>query len=133
MAWRLFLNRQLFDRYLLLTNTVVSGLLDALGDVLEQRLERVDPHNWARTRRMGTAGIVLGPVDHFWYRFLDSRFPARNPLTVLKKVSVDMLAFGPVSIVIFYISESAFATVNAKLCQNFSLIKYFQRRSGVKY
>ena len=106
MAWRKLVRRALFGRYLLVTNTVVSGLLDAVGDVLEQRLERVSPHDTPRTLRMGTVGLMLGPVDHFWYRFLDSRMPGRRSSTVAKKVAVDTIIFGPVAIVFFYMSES---------------------------
>lgn len=106
MAWRKLVRRALFGRYLLVTNTVVSGLLDAVGDVLEQRLERVSPHDTPRTLRMGTVGLMLGPVDHFWYRFLDSRMPGRRSSTVAKKVAVDTIVFGPVAIVLFYMSES---------------------------
>lgn len=106
MAWRTLVQRVLFGRYLLVTNTVASGLLDAVGDVLEQRLERVSPHDTPRTLRMGTVGLLLGPVDHFWYRLLDSRMPGRRSSIVAKKVAVDTIVFGPVAIVLFYMSES---------------------------
>ena len=110
--------RSLFGKYLLLTNTVTSGLLDALGDVLEQRLERISPHDTPRTLRMGTVGFLLGPLDHFWYRFLDVCLPGRCASTVAKKVAVDTFIFGPISIILFYMSESL------QLRRNISCVKF---------
>ena len=106
MTWRSAIRRissALFSNYLLLTNTVVSGALDSVGDILEQRLERVWPHNWGRTARMGTIGLLLGSVDHYWYKLLDERLPGRRVTTVGKKILVDMLVNGPLSITAFYI------------------------------
>lgn len=102
MAWRRIAN-VLFSKYLLLTNTVASGAMDGIGDILEQRLERIWPHDWGRTARMATVGLLLGPVDHFWYRWLDRKFPERRAITIGKKILVDMLVNGPLSITGFYI------------------------------
>ena len=100
--WRRLLQHRLFGRYLLLTNTVSSCALDALGDALEQRVERMRPHDYPRTLRMGAVGLILGPLDHYWYRFLDSRFPGTRAPIVAKKVALDLLLLGPISIVLFY-------------------------------
>jgi hypothetical protein len=52
---------------------------------------------------MGTVGLLLGPVDHYWYFFLDSQFPGTRAATVAKKVTLDILIFGPVSLILFFI------------------------------
>ena len=66
-------NGPLFGRYLLITNTVSSGLLMALGDVTIQKMEHIKSkkpsakHDWARTgmstfllllRWVGTHGCI---------------------------------------------------------------------------
>ena len=101
-----YIRRLLLGRYLLVTNTVSSCALDALGDAAEQRaVECLIPHDWPRTLRMGAAGLLMGPVDHHWYRFLDSRYPGSHGAAVAKKVSLDILLYGPVAVVMFYLRE----------------------------
>ena len=101
-----YLRRLLLGRYLIVTNTVSAGTLDGLADAVEQCwVERVQPHNWPRTLRMGTTGLLLGPVDHCWYRFLDSRFPGSHAAAVAKKVALDSFMYLPIGIVLFYTRE----------------------------
>lgn len=102
---RRLLHHHLLGRYLLLTNTVSSCALDALGDALEQRVECVRPHDWPRTLRFGTVGLVMGPIDHYWYRYLDFQFPGVRATAVAKKVTLDMLVLSPVLIILFYLRE----------------------------
>ncbi|CAI8030428.1 Mpv17-like protein 2 [Geodia barretti] len=98
-----YLRRLLLGRYLIVTNTVSAGTLDGLADAVEQcGVESIQPHDWPRTLRMGTTGLLLGPVDHCWYRFLDSRFPGSHAAAVAKKVALDSLMYLPVGIVLFY-------------------------------
>ena len=49
--------------------------------------------------------MLMGPVDHHWYRFLDSRYPGSHGAAVAKKVSLDILLYGPVAVVMFYLRE----------------------------
>lgn len=101
-----YIHRLLLGRYLLATNTISSCALDALGDGLEQRgVECVTPHDWPRTLRMGTVGLLFGPVDHYWYRLLDSRFPGTRAAAVTKKVTLDMFIYGPIAVTLFYMRE----------------------------
>lgn len=112
MGWRRLLHAA-FSRYLLLTNVVVSGATEGIGDLLEQRaVERSSAreHDWPRTGRMMLVGLAFGPVDHYWYRFLDRYLPGRTAGIVAAKVMADMLVFGPTSIATFYLSESINAT-----------------------
>jgi len=48
------------------------------GDVLAQKLTREGPHDWQRTRSMAVMGTGFGLMGHFWYKFLDKRFPGKS-------------------------------------------------------
>ena len=90
-----------------MTNTVSSCGLDALADAIEQAaIERAQPPDWPRTARMGTAGLLMGPLDHYWYRFLDFRHPGTHAAAIARKVSLDIFLYGPVAVVLFYLGES---------------------------
>ena len=93
----------MFSKYLLLTNTVVSVALDGAGDFLQQRLfERTPDHDWERTGRMATIGLVLAPPDHYYYLWLDRRYPGKDPKTLAKKLLLDELTIGIWDNVIFF-------------------------------
>lgn len=102
MAWRRFLHEKVFTKYLLLTNVLVCGTLDGLGDFLEQKRERVQSHNWARTARMASMGCVLAPIGHYWFQVLDRYLPGRQLASVGKKVILDMVLMGPFEVAAFY-------------------------------
>lgn len=104
--WREILKSKAFTRYLLLTNVVSGAVIDASGDFLEQRvIERTSPHEWPRTARMATVGVILTVPNHYWYRFLDKRLPSRSPKIIALKVAVDCIIMGPVNIALFYLGE----------------------------
>ena len=102
MAWRKVYDN-LFSRYLLLTNTVVSGVLEGLGDFLQQKLEGKQNNDWQRTKRMTIMGLILGPPEHYWFRLLDKRFPGRSPTIVAKKVFLDETVNGVFFLAVFFI------------------------------
>ena len=103
MAWRAPLFHKVFSRYLLATNTVTSGFLDGLGDCVQQRFfERTHPHDWGRTRRMAIMGLLLGPIDHYWYQLLERRLPLKTAKMIAIKVILDELVIGTTSISIFF-------------------------------
>ena len=87
---------------LLLVNTAVSGGLYGLGDICQQKLTGNGANDWTRTLRMTALGILMGPVNHYWYFALDVVLPGRAGRTVLKKVLADQLVMAPVCCVIFY-------------------------------
>lgn len=109
MRWRPLLRVAFSSRYLLLTNVIVSGATEGVGDILEQHAverSRAREHDWPRTARMTVVGLAFGPFDHYWYWLLDRHLPGRTARLIATKVMADMLVFAPVSIVLFYLSES---------------------------
>ena len=84
---------------------LISGGVESLGDIIEQKLERTNSINWSRTTRMGMVGLALGIPDHFWYGLLDKHMPGRNVRTISKKILLDMIIMGPPYIAVFYLSE----------------------------
>ena len=72
---------------------------------MEQRLERIQPHDWGRTARMAAVGFAFGPPDHYWYKVLDRKLPGRNAVTIARKITLEMLLMGPLEISAFYIGK----------------------------
>lgn len=105
--WRRLLESKAMTRYLLLTNVVSGVVVDASGDFIVQRMiERsANPYDYPRTARMATVGVSLTVPDHYWYKYLDKRFPSRSARTITVKVVLDCAIMGPVNIVLFYLGE----------------------------
>ncbi|XP_003388107.1 PREDICTED: mpv17-like protein 2 isoform X1 [Amphimedon queenslandica] len=113
MAWRLVYDT-LFSRYLLFTNTVVSCGLEALGDLLVQKYEKNSEQeiDWARTKRMAVIGFILGPPEHYWFKFLDKRYPGRGVVSVFKKVTLDEVINGPACVIVFFLGMNKMSGMN---------------------
>ena len=43
-----------------------------------------------RTLEFGATGLLLGPFSHFWYRYLDKKFPKIRPTHIGIKVALDV-------------------------------------------
>ena len=95
------IQRKAFREHLLLTNTILTITLDALGDYLEQRRERIYPNDWGRTSRMGSIGLLFGPLYHYWYVFLDRKFPGKGLRNITYKIALDE-AVSPLVYSIFF-------------------------------
>ncbi|VDN60768.1 unnamed protein product [Dracunculus medinensis] len=87
------------SRYLFVTNTLCYSSLLGVADSLQQYIHgdwdpklSKDFDKW-RTFRFSIMGFILGPMNHFWYRWLDSGIikGGRN-IVVLKKVIADFLS-----------------------------------------
>lgn len=100
------INQLMFNKYLLLTNVGISATLSCAGDIIQQNYEivKTGKRTWdkARTFRMTVSGVAIGVVCHYWYGFLDKKYPGRALKTVLKKVVIDQLVCSPVYITIFF-------------------------------
>lgn len=110
--------RQLIKRHALLTNCTITGTLFGLGDTLEQTIaihiqkERTS-YDWARTARTTACGaLVMGPMFHYWFRWLDGRWIARDPLTVVKKTALDQ-GTSPAFLFAFFCGMGALEKKNA--------------------
>ncbi|GFG33851.1 hypothetical protein Cfor_11050 [Coptotermes formosanus] len=96
-----------FGKYLLLTNTVSSGLLMAAGDLIQQEIDKrrtsaSKRFDWKRTGRMFVIGLAQGPPQHIFYKFLDRSFPGRDLKSISRKILLDQLIASPVCICIFF-------------------------------
>ncbi|TKR62975.1 hypothetical protein L596_026867 [Steinernema carpocapsae] len=104
-AIRRFFYRAYAPKNLLMTNTVTMVSLLGLGDYIQQRFQG-DKWDWRRSGlilieslicifslvRFAAIGFVIGPMNHQWYKYLDSRVVGKRlKLVVAKKVAADFL------------------------------------------
>uniref|UniRef100_A0A6P4EJM8 Mpv17-like protein 2 n=1 Tax=Drosophila rhopaloa TaxID=1041015 RepID=A0A6P4EJM8_DRORH len=91
-----------FGKYLLVTNTVGSGLLLAIGDAVAQQYELLGESKRAfdfnRSGCMVLTGLVIGPVQHGFYLLLDRVVPDNNRWGILRKILADQLVMSPIYI-----------------------------------
>lgn len=101
----------LFGRYLLVTNTVSSGVLMFVGDVAAQEIEsRIEYKNESSGRdlqrmcNMTLVGLSQGPLHHYLYKWMDALFPGASVRTVFKKIAIDQFAISPIFIITYLYS-----------------------------
>ncbi|XP_055597669.1 mpv17-like protein 2 [Uranotaenia lowii] len=100
----------LFGKYLLVTNTISSGLLMAVGDIAAQEIEQRrhgtedQPYNWVRLGQMTLIGFAQGPMHHFLYKWMDRFLPKSDTRTVFKKIGIDQFVYSPIFIVSYLYS-----------------------------
>ncbi|WKY08983.1 hypothetical protein Q1695_001836 [Nippostrongylus brasiliensis] len=78
--------------HLMFTNTTLCVTQLGLGDCLQQYLHgdmEIEGWDSSRSARLGTCGLVIGPMMTVWYRFLDKRYDSRRLSIVIKKTAVD--------------------------------------------
>lgn len=76
----------------------------SLGDILAQLfVEKGEAFDWARFARLASFGLLLhGTMGHYFYGFIDGKFPGTSAATVATKVGIDQIMFAPVFAVIFF-------------------------------
>ncbi|XP_047447947.1 peroxisomal membrane protein 2 [Mugil cephalus] len=102
----------LLKKYPILTKSVTSGILSALGNLLSQILEaRKKAKNGAAVKEIDVAGasryaiyglLVTGPVSHFFYQLMEVWMPITDPYCIVKRLLLDRLIFAPGFLLIFY-------------------------------
>ena len=95
-------------KYLLFTNLGISVSLSSVGDTIEQYYEiykeELDEYKPTRTVHMAVSGATVGVICHFWYKYLDGRFPGRSLSIVMKKVALDQVICSPLVISAFFLT-----------------------------
>lgn len=101
--------RRAFGKYLLVTNTLSSGILMGLGDYCQQRIEiyqattEKKPFDVTRSVNMSTVGLGHGVFHHFFYGWIDRTFPGTSLRNVVRKIFLDQLIASPACMYIFFI------------------------------
>ncbi|GLH06335.1 Mpv17-like protein [Gryllus bimaculatus] len=104
---------KIFGKYLFITNTISSGILMGVGDIIQQELEIYRGHHkgsklwkrydWQRIHRMFWVGLILGPPQHVFYGYIDKLLPKRDFASVSKKILLDQIVISPVCIAVFFV------------------------------
>uniref|UniRef100_A0A182MSU5 Pmp22 peroxisomal membrane protein n=1 Tax=Anopheles culicifacies TaxID=139723 RepID=A0A182MSU5_9DIPT len=117
-VWKL-----LFGRYLLVTNTVSSGVLMLVGDVAAQEIEsRLESKStslgldWQRMFNMTLVGLSQGPLHHYLYKWMDVLLPGASVRTVFKKIAIDQFAISPIFIVTYLYSAGLLEGASVTEC-----------------
>ncbi|CAK0760882.1 hypothetical protein CVIRNUC_002809 [Coccomyxa viridis] len=126
VAWDRYL-RQLEKRPLE-TKALTSAGLAGLSDIVAQRIVSRGVLNWRRTAAMALFGLVWsGPSMHFWQQLQERIFKGRrDTATLIKRVLLDQLTFGPLSNAVFMsyialvVEGRSFDFTKAKLYTDFS-------------
>uniref|UniRef100_UPI0037E939E7 peroxisomal membrane protein 2 n=1 Tax=Semicossyphus pulcher TaxID=241346 RepID=UPI0037E939E7 len=102
----------LLKKYPILTKSVTSGILSALGNLLSQILEaRKKAKNGAPVNELDAAGaaryaiyglFITGPVSHYFYQLMEVWMPTTDPLCIVKRLLLDRLIFAPGFLLLFY-------------------------------
>ncbi|XP_072244069.1 peroxisomal membrane protein 2 [Leuresthes tenuis] len=102
----------LLKKYPILTKSVTSGILSALGNLLSQILEaRKKAKSEAQVNEIDVAGatryavyglFITGPVSHFFYQLMEAWIPTTDSLCVVKRLLLDRFIFAPGFLLIFY-------------------------------
>lgn len=121
----------LFGRYLLVTNTISSGLLMMLGDVaaqvIEMRRDNVteQKYDWYRIGRMTLVGISQGPMHHYLYKWMDRALPGTDFRTVFKKIGLDQFVLSPIFITTYLYGAGLLEGNSIAQCNDELVRKYW--------
>ncbi|KAM6965743.1 peroxisomal membrane protein 2 [Aplochiton taeniatus] len=102
----------LLKRYPILTKSVTSGILSALGNILSQTLEaRKKTKDGRPVKELDPAGptryavyglLITGPVSHYFYQLMEVWMPATQPYCIVKRLLLERLIFAPAFLLLFY-------------------------------
>lgn len=103
-AWK----KMFSTKYLLVTNTISSGVLLGAGDGIQQGIEfsrgknYTVKYDWQRTGRLFTVGLIEGPPHHIFYGIMDKVLPGKSARTVVKKILADQIIAAPFFAIVFF-------------------------------
>lgn len=98
-----------FGKYLLTTNIVSSGVLMGIGDMMCQEIEiqryRIKKrYDWVRIGNMFIVGCLCGPLNHYFYKWMDKIIPKADFTSATKKILLDQILMSPACVVLFFYS-----------------------------
>ena len=96
---------EVLDTNPLPTKAVTSLVGFTIGDLLAQNFlgEKGSPLDVKRLLRLASFGLAVhGPIGHYFYGFLDEKFPKKDAQTVAIKVLIDQVLWAPIFTVIFF-------------------------------
>lgn len=120
----------LLKNYPIITKSVTSGILSALGNLLSQGLEyRKSNKENSPKKEINVLGpvhfaifglFITGPASHYFYHLLEVLFPNTVPYCLIKRLLLERLIFAPAFLLLFYVVMNAlegktFADVQNKL------------------
>ena len=85
-----------FGKYLLLTNTVSSGVLMYFGEYVAQRIQLRENFDESKIdkekmKQLAVVGLSQGPLHHYTYEWMERLLPGNAPKTVFKKILSDQV------------------------------------------
>ncbi|XP_051964733.1 peroxisomal membrane protein 2 [Xyrauchen texanus] len=107
----------LLKKYPIITKSVTSGILSALGNLLSQALEssKNNKENSPR-KKVNVLGpvhfaiyglVITGPVSHYFYQLLEVLMPSTVPYSLIKRLLLERLIFAPAFLLLFYVVMNA--------------------------
>lgn len=129
LAWSRYQNQLKTNP--LQTKALTSALIAGISDIIAQLLLTGEYQSIARTCKVAMFGFCWsGPATHYWQDFLQRAFQGKNDiLTVIKKVFIDQLSFGPLMNVAFMafvtlaLEGRDFNTLAAKIVRDYPLVQ----------
>ncbi|XP_026117254.1 peroxisomal membrane protein 2-like [Carassius auratus] len=107
----------LLKKYPVITKSVTSGFLSAVGNLLSQALEyRKNNKENSPKKKISFLGplhyaifglFITGPVSHYIYQLLEVLLPTTVPYCLIKRLLLERLIFAPAFLLLFYVVMNA--------------------------
>jgi len=93
LEWNWYTNKNLTENNEKTEKTVKNTTNNAkTQDTSDNALTSKPPisYDLTRTAKFALNASLYGPFNYYWYRFLDRRYPTRNPKDMAKKILIDL-------------------------------------------
>ncbi|XP_051749148.1 peroxisomal membrane protein 2 [Ctenopharyngodon idella] len=107
----------LLKKYPIITKSITSGILSALGNLLSQALEyRKNRGENSPKKKINVLGpvhfaiyglFITGPLSHYFYHLLEVLLPTTVPYCLIKRLLLERLIFAPAFLLLFYVVMNA--------------------------